>query len=81
MQYVLSEEEMKGLVARREIEVRDAALEVARVAILGSSRCIHDRDPKGRGLRFNGYCDDCPVAALPADAGRMVCRLTKSWSK
>ena len=59
MQYLLTEEEFKALVSKKELEIKDAALEFARKRILMLSRqqCIHDKG----GL--SSVCDNCPCLA------------------
>jgi hypothetical protein len=80
VKYILSDEELSGLVPRTELEAANEALEVARVKLLQALAytCIHDQP---RRERYPYHCDDCPVAGMKAEAGRLICKKTKSWSK
>jgi hypothetical protein len=77
-QFLLTAEEMSNLVSVREVEVRDAALDKARVKLLEVTKfgCIHEQVPGTGGRRRGGYCDDCPTVGI-----EHLCRKPKNWSK
>lgn len=87
MKYLLDEDEMADLVKRKELVERDKALEEARKAILGSTKCRNTPSTvAGYGARWpgihGGYCNDCPVFKVYGHGGIDIgCKLSKEWAK
>lgn len=79
MQYLLTEQELRDLVPRHEITKREAALLLAREAILKANnfRCVHEKG--------GGYCDNCPCSPKGTGSDRalwnIICRDPKTYSK
>jgi hypothetical protein len=77
MMYALTQEEFQNLVEKKEVEIRDAALESARKLIL---------DISGFNTCQRGYCDDCPLvkykgSTLGRSARNQICKLQQQFSQ
>lgn len=78
MKYILTKEELDGLVSADEVDRRDKALEVARELILKVSghKCDFWREYK---------CVECPIgrpkSSLDRDIRNLICGKSKSYPK
>ena len=84
MKYILDEEEMNSLVPVKDQELRDSALESARIKILEISTyvCIHDDPDAYSNCRG---CDDCPCSSIndgyEYKEWELICRKNKDYSQ
>lgn len=76
MMYILSQEELDGLVSVEQVNKLIVALATAKAAILQAAgkTCWRKSDSRG-------YCDDCPVYQLAMKHHFLICTETKEWSK
>ena len=89
MQYILTEEEKRALVPRRDLDAAKEAIKLVGANLLETAgfRCIHDRaGAASMGRRELGYCDDCPLSRLmyvrdAPDSARLLCERPKNHSK
>ncbi len=79
MQFLLNQEEYKGLIERPTKEQMIAHKDVivlARGLLLQAAgfNCIHNGDS-------NDYCDHCPTQATHDERGEFFCTMSTHWSK
>ena len=82
MQHILTDDEYRSLVPRKELTdlqytLNDVCL-IAKNALLKASKfkCIHEQSHDSEI-----YCDDCPVVNCNMDLNDVICKEDKEWSK